>query len=91
MVLGLEDSSPVQSRRNLSTGETKSLIKAEGLEMDHPRETGPRLGLTTPGNILEGPPKRCPKAWQCPLMLTFVGLVVPRLCWSWPHCKGYLA
>lgn len=61
MVFGLEDCAQAQSRRKLgpeylNTGETKSLIKVEGLEMDHPRETGPRLGLAAP-DIPQGPPR----------------------------------
>ena len=96
MVLGLEDCFPVESRRKLgleplSTGETNSLIKAEGLEKNNSRENGPRLGLAAPDNIPEGPLQRCAKAQPCSPVLTFVGVVVPRLCWSWLRCEGHLA
>lgn len=85
MVFGLEDYFPVESRRKLgleplSTGEINSLIKAEGLERNNSRENGPRLGLAAPDNIPEGPLQRCPKAQPCSPVLTFVGVVVPRLC-----------
>ena len=75
---------PVESRKKLSleplgTGETNSLIKAEGLEKNNSRENGPRLGLAAPDNIPEGPPQRCPKAQPCSPVCTSAGLVVPRL------------
>lgn len=82
MVFGLEDCAQAQSRRKLgpeylNTGETKSLIKVEGLEMDHPRETGPRLGLAAP-DIPQGPPRSLAMSADAHLC----GLVVSRLCWS---------
>lgn len=52
---------------------------------------GPAKGKSTqvrpgssryPDGIREGHSKRCPNLRQCPLLPTFVGLVVPRLVWA---------
>lgn len=90
LALGLDSCSPAQSRRNLgpehlSTGEAKFHDQGRGVG------DGPAKGKSTqvrpgssryPDGIREGHPKRCPNLQQCPLLPTFLGLVVPD--WSGP-------
>lgn len=70
------------------------MSKAEGLETDHPRETGGRLGLAAPGNIGAGGGGAFQEMLQTRhhlLLLTAVGPAVPRWGCKQLRDKGHLA